>query len=50
MIAVGVLVSLYAGYDGWKFYRKRKYLAVAGVVLLIMAAIGVPLALALFAT
>lgn len=50
MIGVGVLISLYTARDGWRLWKKSRYLAVAGVVLLILAAIGVPVALALFAT
>lgn len=50
MIAVGVLVSLWTGRDGWRLWRKANYLGVVGVGLLILAAIGVPVALAVFAT
>lgn len=50
MLGVGLLVSLYTGRDGWRLWRRGKYLAVAGVAVLILAAIGLPIALALFAT
>lgn len=50
MVLVGLLVSIYTGWEGWKFWKKQNLLAVAGVVLLILSAIGVPLALVLFAT
>lgn len=49
MLGVGVLVCIYAGIDGYKLWRKRKYLAVPGVGILILGALGVPIALALFA-
>lgn len=50
MILVGFLVSLYTGWAGWKFWRKRNLLAVAGVIFLILSAIGLPVILVLFAT
>ncbi|HYG56572.1 MAG TPA: hypothetical protein VD902_00690 [Symbiobacteriaceae bacterium] len=50
MIAVGLLVSCHTAYHGWKFWKKRRYLAVAGTVLLVLSAVGVPIALAVLAT
>lgn len=50
MLVVGAAVSIYAGLDGWKLWKRRKYLAAAGTGVLILAAIGLPAALAFFAT
>jgi hypothetical protein len=50
MIAVGVLVSIYTGYQGRSFWRRRQYLALAGIGVLILGAIAVPVVLALFTT
>lgn len=50
MIGVGALISLFTARDGWRLWQKANYLGAAGVVLLILAAIGVPLALAFLAT
>ncbi len=50
MLVVGALVSLYAGIDGYRWWRKGRKLAVIGVALLILAALAVPLALALFSS
>ncbi|HYF78960.1 MAG TPA: YgaP-like transmembrane domain [Symbiobacteriaceae bacterium] len=50
MVGVGALVSAYTGVEGWRLWKKKKYLAVAGVVLLMAGATGTPILLALFAT
>lgn len=50
MVGVGALVSLFTAVDGWRLWKKKKYLAVAGVVVLVVAATGTPILLALFAT
>lgn len=47
MVGVGVLVSGYTVYQAWPLWRKRKYLALAGVGVLVLAAIATPLALML---
>jgi hypothetical protein len=43
-------VSVYTAKEGYRLWRRWNYLRVAGVALLILGAIGVPIALALFAT
>lgn|GEM_PF-2266273 len=50
MVLVGLLVSAYAARDGWRLWKKRKYLAVTGIGILILGAVGVPALLALYAT
>lgn len=50
MVGVGVLVSLYAARDALPLWRKRKYLAVTGIGILAVGAVGVPVLLALWAT
>jgi hypothetical protein len=50
MLGVGVLVSIYTGYQGRTFWTQRKWLPLAGVGVLILASLLVPLALALFST
>lgn len=50
MVGIGALVSAYTALEGWRLWKKRKFLAVAGVILLIAAATGTPILLALFAT
>lgn len=48
MLGVGLIVSVYTGWDGYKLWKRGKRLAVVGVALLILTAVGVPAALALF--
>lgn len=50
MVGAGALVSAYTATEGWRMWKKRKYLAVVGVVLLILGATGTPILLAVFAT
>lgn len=50
MMGVGVAVSVYAGIDGYRLWRRKKYMAAVGVGILIFATIAVPVALALLAT
>ncbi len=50
MIGVGVLVSLYTGWQGRPYWKRRQFLPLAGLGILIVAAIAVPVALALFST
>lgn len=47
IILVGAVVSIYAGIDGYKLWKRERWLGVAGVALLIVGAIGVPVLLAL---
>lgn len=50
MVGVGVLVSAYAARDGRRLWKKRNFLAVTGIGILVLSAIGVPVLLVLFAT
>ncbi|MDF2630695.1 MAG: hypothetical protein K0R39_4526 [Symbiobacteriaceae bacterium] len=50
MVGVGALVSIYTGAEGLRMWKKKRYLAVAGVILLMLGATGTPILLALFAT
>lgn len=50
MIVLGLLVSIQPMRDGWTFVKKRQYMAALGVGILIGAAVGLPVILAMFAT
>ncbi|HEY3366251.1 MAG TPA: hypothetical protein VGK74_14450 [Symbiobacteriaceae bacterium] len=47
MVGVGLLVSIGPGIQGYKFWRRRRYRAAAGTAVLIVAAVAVPVLLAM---
>jgi hypothetical protein len=42
MIGVGVLVSIYTGWQSRQLWRRRKVLPLVGIGLLMMIAVGLP--------
>jgi hypothetical protein len=50
MIIVGAAVAIYTGIDGWKLWKRKNWLAVCGIGLLMLSAVGLPIMLAMFAT
>lgn len=50
IMAVGLAVSIFIWFDGYRYWKQRRLLPVAGVVILTLIALGVPIALTLFAT
>ena len=49
-MAVGLAITVIIWFDGYRYWKQRRFRPVAGVILLTLIALGVPLALALFAT
>lgn len=50
MIGLGLLVAAYTGRDAYRYWRRRRLRAVAGIGLLMVATVLVPVLLALLAT
>lgn len=50
IMAVGLAITVIIWFDGYRYWKQRRFRPVAGVILLTLIALGVPLALALFAT
>lgn len=50
ILAVGLIITVIIWLDGYRYWKRRRLRSVAGVFLLSLMALGVPLALALFAT
>ena len=48
IIGVGLFVVLYTCWDARKLWKRRRYLALVGVALLVLGTLGVPLALVVF--
>jgi len=48
MMVVGLVASLFTGYFARRDWRKGRYLAVAGALVAMLAAIAVPAVLAVF--
>ncbi|HYF94481.1 MAG TPA: hypothetical protein VD969_19855 [Symbiobacteriaceae bacterium] len=47
MMLLGGGVSVYTGYQGWRYWQQANRKAAAGAAVLSVAAVGVPLALSL---